>query len=88
MLKGDADSFLKEMQQLPGYLERTETIPIHMQENGVYGWYTSRLHSYMKCYFGLDMTCLEERVIFYNRFFTVPALAKDGGHIIISPNGF
>jgi len=88
MLKGDADSFLKEMQQLPGYLERTETIPIHMQENGVYGWYTSRLHNYMKCYFGLDMTCLEERVIFYNRFFTVPALAKDGGHIIISPNGF
>jgi hypothetical protein len=42
----------------------------------------------MKCYFGLDMTCLEERVNFYNRFFTVPALAKDGGHIIISPNGF
>jgi hypothetical protein len=58
-----------------------------MQENGVYGWYTSRLHN-NEMYFGLDMTSLEERVNFYNRFFTVPALAKDGGHIIVSPNGF
>ncbi|WP_333012664.1 hypothetical protein [Kluyvera sichuanensis] len=87
LLKGDSDNFLKDLKLLSGYLEKTETIPDYMRESGVYGWYTSRLHKYMKHYFGLDMTSLEECVNFYNKFFTVPVLGKEGGHII-SPNGF
>ncbi|MGV4094401.1 hypothetical protein ACV8S3_23045 [Citrobacter freundii] len=83
LLKGDSEHFLAELQPLPEYLGSKKEIPDEMKKYGVYGWYTNKLHQYMKRYFGLDMNCLEDRIDFYNSFFTVPALNKEGSHIII-----
>lgn len=87
LLKGDADGFLKKLSLLSSYLADNQTIPDGMQKDGLYPWYTCQLHQYMRYYFELDMSSTEDRIAFYNSFFTVAPYDKEGKPIVISAFG-
>ena len=87
LLKGDADGFLKKLSLLSSYLADNQTIPDGMQLDDLYPWYTSLLHQYMEHYFELDMSSTEDRIAFYNSFFTVAPYDEEGKPVVISAFG-
>lgn len=80
MLNGDADHLLHIFSGL--YEDVTERAKYKEDINHVY--YQNVLDQYMRHYFDLDLLNPDACIIFYNSFFTVPPLEKNG--ILVIPH--